>query len=449
MHVKPTNLTRTISPENDESSAFENLVSMVNSLEILETNAEAQSVNIPTKTKDEIFLPEISSNHEHIEYLLLNKDENLKKQELDALSLFVSALSPNIPIQNKLLSLSSKQLSILLPYTYVESSHKLNPVIAYNTPDTSSFCNTSMDDNVAMIKAYSVFLFDLNLILNGSENIKTKRVLLAASIKKVFGILLYGNEKNTGYMVDDNITSFTIPINTVYNNYLLGKKIRSDMAEFNNKNIFPGNIPIKKEMMCNHYIETFKTKISLYFINAFYLRVCSFTTSTQKNDIIDLLAAELLVSYECKDLLNIFKVTSDFMYTHILPNANGRASQIFKDCFALMLNESPFGSLTCMSHYMYLDSTPEKNHLEFMQAIFIKRLDAIKENDFAILIEENQINTLIAECEENGPLKVDIDNYRKLIKGNALFKQYDLTAVQRMEIKHSAPCEPHRTCCIS
>ena len=165
--------------------------------------------------------------------------------------------------------------------------------------------------------------------------------------------------------------------------------------------------------MNNFKIENFSQNISVYFDENKNIKIFSSIEAKYKLGILNKLSTELLSSYNNKDLLNIFKITSDFMYLHMLPNANGRISQVMRDCFALMLNEAPFPALTPMSHYMYIDSIPNQTHLSFMQSLFFKRLDMIKENNFKDLLSKNTIHSLITKNKGNEALDIDVERYLK------------------------------------
>lgn len=72
-------------------------------------------------------------------------------------------------MQARLSKLDNKQLQILLPYLYVEATHKLNPIIAYNTKD-AGFKGCKEDDNALMIKGYTLLLSRLNAIYNDKNS---------------------------------------------------------------------------------------------------------------------------------------------------------------------------------------------------------------------------------------------------------------------------------------
>lgn len=402
---------------NNASLLFDDFISVQNRPYTLETNSKEVLVNKSAESEINKSLTGNMSAEGKINYLLSEKGESIIKQEEKALNEFICSLSSAIPIQKEMSKLSIKQLSILLPFTYVESAHKLNPLIAYNTPDEGSK-ETTLDDNVAMIKAYGLFLSDLNVILNGQENRSAKETLLATSIMKIFGMLLYGDAKSQDYMGKTTVISFITDINSLANKDTFRSELVMD--DFF-KNAMIENVNLNRDTTYTLHIKTFKTDISLYFINHDNVKFTSYTSRKMKRNIVEVLSAELLESYRTKNLLNIFKVTSDFMYTHMLPNANGRASQVMRDCFALMLNESPFIALTNLSHYMYINSMPQDEHLKFMQTLFTKRLNSIKSGDFEDLIGDAQINELISSSLASEGLKNDLSYYRSLIKKNSEF----------------------------
>ena len=405
-----------ITHPNIQPTLLNNFTTLNNSSETLETNAASSLLNTLNEVNPEV-IPSIQNPDSKINSLLSTKSENIKEQESDALSKFLLSLSPEIPIQNTLLDLSVKQLSILLPYTYVEASHPLNPLIAYNKPDTGTRYSEALDDNVLMIKSYALFLSDLNAIFNSHQCDEAKIACLSKSIQKIIALILYGDPKIQTYMHENYPRSFSTPSNAFVNETVICEKIKRQTDEFHEREHKDNKIP-NDRFMNNFKIGNFSQNISVYFDENKNIEISSSIEAKYKLGLLNKLSTELLSSYNKKDLLNIFKLTSDFMYLHMLPNANGRISQVLRDCFALMLNEAPFPALTPMSHYMYIDSMPDQTHLSFMQSLFFKRLDMIKKNEFQDLLSESTINSLLTEYNENEALDIDFKLYKICKKEN-------------------------------
>ena len=424
-HIQDS-VRKKLNPSPSVRQNFENVEGKNTSVSdlILKFNALSKVNEQPktSKLKNTIIFPVISplppptqnspSNEKNVIKLLMSqKDKTVKKQEEDAVRLLKFGLSNEIPIQKELLALSDEELQILLSSTYVEKSHKLHPLIAYNTPDNEKL-ETKVDDNVSMLQAYSIFITDLNKILNASYNEDLKITMLSNSIKKVLGMLYYGNANLGIYMNELRHSFWWIPI----------KHIKNGNELFNLTKNGEANCNLNK--LLSVQIENFNYNINLSYedANEDYLKVYSSVDPERKNNMINTFARKLYNAYLNKSMVDIFKLTSDFMYLHMIPNANGRASQIIRDSFALMLNQAPFPALTSMSHYINLDTKPTEKHLEFMQAIFIEKLDAIKNGRFDDLMSEEKLQILLSKYETDPDITLDYEYY-KFIGINARSQQ--------------------------
>ncbi|MHA1067155.1 hypothetical protein ACR9GP_25360 [Enterobacter ludwigii] len=84
------------------------------------------------------------------------------------------------------------------------------------------------------------------------------------------------------------------------------------------------------------------------------------------------------MAYSNNDINRIDEICSDFMYMHLLPNANGRVSQVIRNCFSLAMNVIPCAMLTQMTPYIYPGMEIDMNFTDALRNISSDVLNKIK-----------------------------------------------------------------------
>lgn len=312
------------------------------------------------------------------------KSNDTLHQENNAINAFRASLGTESKMQARLSKLDNKQLQILLPYLYVEATHKLNPIIAYNTKD-AGFKGCKEDDNALMIKGYTLLLSGLNAIYNDKNSHYEDKV------------------RRVGYSIENLAELLTIQ--DIINVKCDSSFITMSKSIFNVKDIIDNKI--KNETLT---LDTLKYKLDIVTNHDNSLIGINGITDgsvEKKRDVIHQFARKLVNAHAEGDIAGIFKLTSDFQYLHLLPNANGRVSQVIRDCFALHLGELPFSMLTNMSHYMYLSEPVDQKHLEFMLKNSRSVLTAIEEKRLTTNIYKEIIDKQKPFIEKNSATHFD------------------------------------------
>ena len=255
----------------------------------------------------------------------------------------MEVLDTEIEIQNRLKKLTIKQLQILLPYLYVESTHHHNPALAYNTKDdiNETICE---DDNIAMLEAYAGFMQVLKNTFRSEEPLTEKQQIeqVLAGIDSLSRIFVDPNKKKASCY-------FETSTDNIYRNNLLKIEGKAGYIKLR---------ALHGEIKCD--------TIGFYHKFVRFRGLKDQDENTISRLLVDF-AGKLVIAYKLKQMDTIFHLTSDFQYAHIFNDANGRMSQVIRDCFALHLNLLPFSALQSMSHYMFLVSPVEPEFLNFMQ----------------------------------------------------------------------------------
>ncbi|MDA5536642.1 pentapeptide repeat-containing protein [Yersinia mollaretii] len=328
-----------------------------------------------------------------IECIPKYKSHQINKNEIAAIKQFKESLNVNNKLQKRLSKLDDKQLQILLPCLYVEAAHKLNPILAYNTKDTGYGCDN--DDNIAMLQGYTRLLSTLNNTFDPNKKLsfedKVKETL--AGIEKLFTLLI-GDDFI--YCKDDNGRSRFI----IYN-----------------KDFYKNEKPEHNIENNKLTLSSLESDIELIVLNDKLASVNGIIDYSPENKkkVMSKFASELVYAHAKNDISKIFKLTSDFQYLHLLPNANGRTSQIIRDCFAINLGKLPFSALHHMSHYIYLNKPVKKKHLNFMQRNFEKTLIAIENKKLTTDIyrktSPEAIKELLKKSRKESAIKHDVDRF--------------------------------------
>ncbi|CRG49827.1 pentapeptide repeat-containing protein [Yersinia wautersii] len=330
-------------------------------------------------------------------------------KEIDKIEKFKEVLDVKNKIQQRFHNLDNKQLQILLPCLYVEAAHRLNPVMAYREKD-KGYSATEENDNVLMIEGYTSLLSTLNNALTPNENqCHAERVKnIALGIEKLIEILLGSNT-----LCIENLTSyFRVHNSQIYKFKTLHKEIEKGKLTLNALKYDIGlTIDTNGEVTFNGVIDN---------------------TIENKNKILYEFSNKLVSAHAKNDIVEIFKLTSDFQYLHLLPNANGRVSQIIRDCFSIHLGQLPFSALNSMSHYLYLNEPVDKRHLLFMQNNFDEVFTAIEKRELTVNIyrktrPENQEELLIMSKDEP-VIKLDVDILAASLEHNKKIKNDEFEA---------------------
>lgn len=329
-----------------------------------------------------------------IECIPRYKSHQTYKNEIAAIKQFKESLNVNNKLQARLSKLDDKQLQILLPCLYVEAAHELNPILAYNTKDIGYGCDN--DDNVAMLQGYTHLLSTLNNTFDPN-----KKLSFEAKVKETLTSI-------------EELVTLLIGPNAIY--YKYNYDSRSHFT-FNKMDLY-------KSKNLDHTIENRKLTLSslesdieLFFVDDVGVTnkgIIDFSPENRKQ-VMSKFASELVCAHAENDISKIFKLTSDFQYLHLLPNANGRTSQIIRDCFAINLGELPFSALHIMSHYTYLNEPVNKKHLNFMQRNFEKTLIAVENKKLTTDVyrktSPEAIKELLEESRKESAIEHDVDRF--------------------------------------
>lgn len=312
------------------------------------------------------------------------KSNDTLHQENDAIDAFRASLDTENKMQARLSKLDNQQLQILLPYLYVEATHWQNPIIAYNMKDIG-FNYSKEDDNALMIKGYALFLSGLNAIYydnNSRYEDKVRRV--SFNIEHLAELLT----------VENVMTSEDRSLSSTHSSSIFNVKDIID-NKIKNERLTLDTLKYELEIATNHDDSIITTK-----------GIVDDSTESRRK-VINKFSCELVNAHAESDIAKIFKLTSDFQYLHLLPNANGRTSQIIRDCFALHLGKLPFSTLACMSHYIYLSGPVNQKHLDFMQKNSNAVLTAIEEKRLTTNIYKEIIDEQIPFIEKDSATHFD------------------------------------------
>jgi Pentapeptide repeats (8 copies) len=362
--------------------------------------------NVEIDLDDIHFLP-LSDKEEYtkiIECIKRLKSPEIMQKEISAINEFKKSLDVKNKVQERLSKLSDEQLQILFPCLYVEAAHKQNPIIAYNTKDPG-YQSTQEDDNVLMIKGYTHFLSTLNNTF-APDNNKNDQEKLENVTKEIKDIIRLLTGVGIHAIYNDNLrSSFSVHKSYIYESEKLHKEIEK------------GKLTLS-ELACDITLDSDQDEISFH--------------GTDKNSIVYMnktlrqFSNDLISAHAKNDIVKIFKLTSDFQYAHLLPNANGRVSQIIRDCLSIHLGQLPFSALNFMSHYFYLKEPVDKEHLNFMQNNFDEIFTAIEKRELTVntyrkAYPEDQ-KKLLEISKDNPAIKLDVDILAKCIENNKKIK---------------------------
>ncbi|RAY95868.1 hypothetical protein DP187_24265 [Enterobacter cloacae] len=334
--------------------------------------------------EDVASLPHLDLNYTQLLDVANNKEAGLLSHEKEVAELLLTALKNDPGVNRRLPKLTNEQIRVLFPCIYVEANHRLNPIKAYNTKD-KGVGDKNVDDNVAMFRGYSDFLRAVTEVAEDKKKGK--------SVEERADSLLISFHKLVGTLAN-------VSLDNVYGGhgayYSVNKNSIFDFEGMKNK-LKGGAIAKKlKTLSCNHKIGVVTLDSDVMF--------CDIRESVdKKNKIMHEIFMKYLSCLDEGDVLGIFQVTADFQFLHLLQNANGRSSQIMRDCALMHLGYLPLSSLTNISHYLSPQQPVELEHFTFMQNISEELLSGVEQKKLTLSL-----------CKRNTPeLRADLSNKAK------------------------------------
>lgn len=327
-----------------------------------------------------------------------SKNSDLVNAETMAARQFISSLVPDGKTQSRLSTLTDLQIKILLPCIYVEASHKFNPLTAYNQKDMGEG-DSGIDDNVAMLSGYGIFMKALNSI-SGMGGKSNKVECLLSSFKELVRVMLNVQLDESSLCHHDS--HYVTHVSDVYDGDVLHKLLTEKMYSLNIKTLSYGH-HLDMLPMDSSY-----RKSSEYFlINGLHDK-----GEARILDVMRGIFESYIEALEIDNIEKVFQITTDFQYLHLLPNANGRISQILRDCAAIYKGQLPFSALTECSHYRYLHHPVSKEHIEFMQALTEDILCAIENKTLTMGICKKDPYDILMKYEGNPFIHQDILSFK-------------------------------------
>ncbi|AOP98033.1 hypothetical protein [Enterobacter roggenkampii] len=346
---------------------------------------------------DFISLPQIDLNYIQLLDVANNKEAGLLAQEKEVAELLLKALENDSGVNSRLSKLTNEQIRVLFPCIYVEANHKLNPIKAYNTKDRG-VGDKNVDDNVAMLRGYSTFLSAVTEVTEDKKkgkSLEERADSLLNSFHKLVGTLANVGLEN---VFGDHGAYYSVNEKDIYN--LEGMK----------KNLKGGALAKKlKTLSCGHEVGVVTLYPNIMF--------CDIRESAdQKNNIMHEIFMKYLSCLDDGDVLGIFQVTADFQFLHLLQNANGRSSQIMRDCALMHLGYLPLSSLTNISHYLSPQQPVELEHFTFMQNISEELLSGVEGKNLTLSLCKRNTHELRADLSNKAKtdvIKFDVNLFLK------------------------------------
>lgn len=293
-------------------------------------------------------------------FYTINREADLETGRLKGLNrnkvikCFKDVLNKNVPFQARLKALDDVSLMLILPCFFVESSHKYNPIIAYDYPQIiDSTGNLHRDDYANLIKCYTHFLNVLNDIAEDKSNVSVDKRSknLTEAIKFIAETII---EPRFG-IFSNHKTRCNFDEKDLFDHGFLKGLVYKNEDALVNLTAIEEEITVEK---CNDSNES----LAVYLCRGVNKR-----ENVDKEKILLRLSAKLLKAFDKKDKQAIFHLSSDLMYLHLFADGNGRISQVIRDCFAMHMGEPPYLGLRITSWYAYLGKEPDLKYLQFMQ----------------------------------------------------------------------------------
>ncbi|WP_299144015.1 hypothetical protein [uncultured Vibrio sp.] len=331
-----------------------------------------------------ISIPSLRIRNSYFEGTRLRRKFDHDKSLLDEDEVVTNfkGLLKNSGIQGRMKRLNNDMLQLLLSFTFVPMTCMDRvgyPSGAFDIIDDRSAVS-GRSDTYWYIRAFTHFFS--KLIKLDEVKIDNRASYIEKSIYEVANLMLNGKDD-----FNENLESI---------GYFPCSK--SDILDLNdNKNI--GIFNARVEYASEH-------KITIH--------------GSYEHKIIERASKEIIKLMSIDDvkkkLMGIFSLTVDLQYAHVFRNANGRMSQVIRDSFSLLYNESLFPMLTSMSHYINPISGIDEEHFTFMQNMFSNALEKIelgsKELSSIMLLSVNDVATELNRNRYNKSILLDICMYQ-------------------------------------
>lgn len=373
-----------------------------------------------------------------------HKTPSVDQQEMEAIGKFRESCDLGNPIQARFARLDDEQLQLLLPCIYVERNHRFDPIIAYNKQDRGARVK-NMDDNVNMIRGYTCVLSHFNKIIENGNQIDQH---IREGVFSLTEIFKYSKEifitqskifkENQGWLYNiEGIKSklenyqkpkelknifydskkLLLPKLDCYINIDLGISEEEAYLRFAKENSLEKTPNVKSDHIQDDIKESSLEKDE-------YRQIIFCGKIDRNQDVMEKSLEDfihkLTVAFKNKDMVEIFNLTSELQYLHLFPNANGRISQIIRDCCAVHFGQMPFSALHSMSHYQHLITSNDIEHLTFMQKITEEVFCAVENKVLtAEVYRKNSLNAraeLLKYSSENQNIEHDIDIFLKMLE---------------------------------
>ncbi|WP_252090963.1 hypothetical protein [Pseudomonas sp. MWU13-3659] len=343
-----------------------------------QTQAPEQSQAVPLDSTCGALAPSPCMPHRDLNYTQMldaanKKPMHLLAQEQAAAEQLIAALNNNTGVSNRLSKLSNEQIRVFFPCVYVEAKHRLNPIVAYNTKDTGCG-DIEHDDNVAMLQGYGDFLTAVQEAAEGKAEGRSSAARTERLLDRYLHLAGTLTNMNPGDVFKGAGANYSVPATTVFKH--------EDIYKHLNGNPFLNQI---KTLSCGH-------RLGIVPIDENIMYCVTISDPEKKEAIIREVLTNYISAIDTRNIDSLLQVTSDYQFLHFLPNANGRSSQIMRDCALMHLGHFPLSSLTTNSHYLSPQQPVEHEHFLFMQ-----------KNTEEILSAIEQQNLTLSLCKKNTP----------------------------------------------
>lgn len=375
-YQKKSDGNKLIIQNNNKQEIERNKTDDINTISTSKVNIIAPPENKPEINTSPSFENKLNEN---IFNLLNNKATIILKAEHDALEKLNDSLDHKKSIQHQIKNLSMTQKRIFFPYLYIKLAHEKEILTAYDNHEINSFMSdlnledNTISDNINMIEATN-FLLNVVDELDKKETRTSKIDYLNEKLLDVFSIVLTGKQSQTDFV--DYIINNTVKMEWNYaQDFMYYDDSRFDFLKEEGKE---ETITLKK---FSHEINMTK----LYDCGFDILKYASKNTPESRLKNIKILSELLVDGYDKKDLKMIYDTCVDFMQTHILPNANVRASQVIMSVFFLALNKYPPSMIYESDFFGQPNSNISLDKLNLNMSLTKAKLDTIHYKEYNLL----------------------------------------------------------------
>ncbi len=342
--------------------------------------------------------PHLDLNYTQMMDIANKKPIALLTQEKAAAEQLLVALGNNAGVSNRISKLSNEQIRIFFPCVYVEAKHKLNPITAYNTKDMGyGDEDEKHDDNVAMLLGYGNFLTAVKEAADGKEkgmSLDARADLLLNSYHHLAGTLI--NEAPSEIFKSSAAESaYRVPEESVFK--------PEDIYAYFRRNSFQHPL---KTISCGHVLGILPMNRGITYCTAY--------ESSKKDTIMHEILMKYISAIDSGNVGDIIQTTVDYQFLHLLPNANGRSSQIMRDCALMHLGRLPLSSLTTNSHYLSPLEPIECEHFSFMEEISEEILSAVEQQNLTLSLCKKGtpiLATALAERAKTPAIEFDVKQF--------------------------------------